>query len=99
MLVPVTQSVIVDLTTKEERGFSFGGVQLSVSLGVVISAVFATSISHTVIRGHEGWRVAFAVVGCMSLALAFVIAAFMTEPDMGGRSVSEEPMTLWGEMQ
>jgi len=99
MLVPVTQSVIVDITTKEERGLYFGGVQFAMCIGAIFASVFATSISQETIRGMDGWRVAFAVVGFASLALACILAAAMTEPGTGCRRPSTEPLTIGSEVR
>jgi len=79
-LIPLTQSLIVDLTEPSERGFYFGCAQFAFALGIIFCSLFATTISNMTIWGLYGWRVAFLVVGCISLFFALLLLAFMPEP-------------------
>lgn len=79
-LMPISQSVICDMTEPHERGGFFGWVQFFIHLGLVTCAVLAASISNETIHGHDGWRVAFLVVAIASFALALAMALFMVDP-------------------
>lgn len=78
-LLPISQSIIADVTQPEERGFFFGVVQFFLTTGVLIGQLFGTTISNTTIYGMAGWRVAFISVAGMSFLLAILIACFMHE--------------------
>jgi len=80
-LMPISQSLIADMTQPHERGFFFGWVQSSLSGGMGICALFATGISNQVFLGYAGWRVAFATIALLSLLLATCLVMFFVEPE------------------
>lgn len=90
-LTPVSQSLVADLTRKNERGFFFGIGQLGINFGAIMCAVFAASVSNETLLGVRGWRVAFAVIGILSLGLALLLMTFMSEP---ARLDDHEPLTV-----
>lgn len=79
-LIPLTQSLIVDLTRPSERGFYFGCAQFSFALGIISCSLFATTISNMTIWGLYGWRIAFLFVGVISLLYSLLLLVFMPEP-------------------
>lgn len=79
-MMPVSQSIIIDLTESHERGHYFGNVQFSIQMGTICGVVFATSLSNQTIWGFQGWRVAFVSVALMCFLLAAIIACCMAEP-------------------
>lgn len=79
MLNPVAQSLIADVAHPGELGRLFGIANCISGMGAVSMAVIATSISTRLIYGFDGWRVAFAVVGVLSLTLSLFTFFFMRE--------------------
>jgi len=78
-LMPISQSVIADISVASERGMLFGWASFSLNVGVVFGTVFATSLSNMRILGFAGWRVAFASVAAVSFVLAISMAIFMPD--------------------
>jgi len=94
-MMPISQSLIIDLTQAGERGHYFGNVQFSFQTGMISGILFATSLSNQTIWGFQGWRVAFVTIATMCLLLAAIIACCMSEPtrasiDEGGLSFMKE---------
>eukprot|EP00293_Proteomonas_sulcata_P002233 CAMPEP_0184324196 /NCGR_PEP_ID=MMETSP1049-20130417/134023_1 /TAXON_ID=77928 /ORGANISM="Proteomonas sulcata, Strain CCMP704" /LENGTH=475 /DNA_ID=CAMNT_0026645905 /DNA_START=188 /DNA_END=1612 /DNA_ORIENTATION=- len=83
-LVPISQSLIADLTQDHNRGLVFGLVQCSGNLGRGISSMAVTAVADDDLKlpGLEirGWRAAFMLVGLMSLVVSFVVTSYMVEP-------------------
>jgi len=96
-LIPITQSLIVDMTHPTERGFYFGWTQFAMCVGIVGCSVFATSISNMVFFGLEGWCVAFIVVASLSAIFSVCLALFMIEPERRHRP--DTSITVTGEMR
>ncbi|CEM04668.1 unnamed protein product [Vitrella brassicaformis CCMP3155] len=71
---PVCQSIIADMFPSSERGGAFGLIQLALCSGMILGALFATSLSRRQLTDTlQGWRVAFALAGMTSC----VIGMFM----------------------
>lgn len=79
-LLPISQSMIADITQPHERGLFFGYLTCAGNVGVISSAILTTSISNRTIWGFDGWRVAFALVAFASFVLAIGTLWFMKEP-------------------
>mmetsp|Transcript_18955 Transcript_18955/g.29910 ORF Transcript_18955/g.29910 Transcript_18955/m.29910 type:complete len:494 (+) Transcript_18955:185-1666(+) len=97
-LSPVSQSLIVDITHKSERGKYFGLTQFAANLGSVLCAVGTSTISNQFIQTRagpvQGWRFAFGLVACASVVLTVAILLCMIEPvrqfAVGGMSIRSE---------
>ncbi|OII76506.1 major facilitator superfamily transporter [Cryptosporidium andersoni] len=76
---PLAQSVLADTLSSKYRGLGFGMIQLSSCIGRVFGAVLTTSISQKLIAGYQGWRLAFLLVGTLSVILGIVVVLFMDE--------------------
>lgn len=96
-MMPVSQSIIIDLSQSHERGHFFGNVQFSFQMGTISGVVFATSLSNQTIWGFQGWRVAFVTVAMMCFLLAAIIACCMVEP--GRVSIDEGRMGFMKELR
>jgi len=71
-LTPVVQAIIAEEGT-EDMGYRFGCLDSTTKVGAVITIMCATPISEKQIFGIEGWRVSFAVVACLSIALSALL--------------------------
>jgi len=79
MLLPVSQSFIVDLCPKAERGYMFGWLFFFASLGQVLACLFVTPISNDEVFGHQGWRFALIVVGLLSWVVMLFVPCMLVE--------------------
>eukprot|EP00429_Kryptoperidinium_foliaceum_P011827 CAMPEP_0176044764 /NCGR_PEP_ID=MMETSP0120_2-20121206/22218_1 /TAXON_ID=160619 /ORGANISM="Kryptoperidinium foliaceum, Strain CCMP 1326" /LENGTH=485 /DNA_ID=CAMNT_0017378169 /DNA_START=52 /DNA_END=1510 /DNA_ORIENTATION=- len=81
MLLPVTQSFVMDLSPKEERGYMFGCLYFCANLGQVLSCLFVTPMSNEDVRGIAGWRVAMLVIGVVSILASFLVPIMVKEQE------------------
>eukprot|EP00931_Biecheleriopsis_adriatica_P075362 TRINITY_DN49243_c0_g1_i1.p1 TRINITY_DN49243_c0_g1~~TRINITY_DN49243_c0_g1_i1.p1 ORF type:complete len:510 (+),score=63.08 TRINITY_DN49243_c0_g1_i1:36-1532(+) len=79
-LGPVTQGIIADVTMETQRGQVLGKLGLMTLGGNVFAALLTTPLSTQDVLGVQGWRVAFAVVGLVSLTVGALIHVMMEEP-------------------
>jgi len=79
MLLPVMQSFVVELSEKNERGSIFGWLFFFSNLGQVVACLFVTPISNQQLHGIDGWRIALAVVGVLSLFVVFAVVFLIEE--------------------
>lgn len=79
MLLPVTQSFVADMSHKSERGYLFGWLYFFSNMGQVLACLFVTPLSMQQVYGYDGWRVALAVVGMLSLFVMMFIPYFIQE--------------------
>ncbi|CEM02665.1 unnamed protein product [Vitrella brassicaformis CCMP3155] len=91
---PLSQSMIADLFSVDERGRAFGWVQASQNTGAILGGVATTTISQMIILGMSGWRVGFIVVGLLSIALGVIISlTSMSIPRHGSAAADEQSGT------
>eukprot|EP00933_Yihiella_yeosuensis_P050159 TRINITY_DN47922_c0_g1_i1.p1 TRINITY_DN47922_c0_g1~~TRINITY_DN47922_c0_g1_i1.p1 ORF type:complete len:585 (+),score=104.75 TRINITY_DN47922_c0_g1_i1:78-1832(+) len=79
-LRPIANGVIADVTSETRRGKVFGFVQLSTSVGLMLGGLIGTPMSTISILGIQGWRVAFVLIGGLSIAVGAFTALTMKEP-------------------
>jgi MFS family permease len=74
-LAPLSQSMLSDMAAPARRGAVFGRVRLAADLGAMTGATASTALSvelffrWAVPGGVRGWRLPFAAVGLLSLAM------------------------------
>jgi len=81
MLLPVTQSFVVDLSAKEERGHIFGTLYFFANLGQVVSCLFVTPMSNQDVWGIHGWRMALLAVGVASILASLLVPVLVREQE------------------
>ncbi|TYJ35511.1 hypothetical protein E1A91_A05G242300v1 [Gossypium mustelinum] len=64
---PAIQSLVADSTDDSNRGMAFGWLQLTSNLGSVIGGFIAVLIAPITFIGIPGWRIAFHLVGLISI--------------------------------
>merc|ERR1712176_1171713 len=79
-LRPISNGVVADSTSDALRGKVFGQIQSSMTIGMLFTSVFATPIANMTILGFQGWRVAFVLVGSLSLAVCLLLVACFADP-------------------
>merc|ERR1719433_323993 len=80
MLRPVSSGIIGDVVSEDLRGKAFGWVQLSLSMGMCFSALVSTPLSTHIILGVSGWRLAYALIGLVSMLMGGLVVSLMVEP-------------------
>mmetsp|Transcript_93375 Transcript_93375/g.194823 ORF Transcript_93375/g.194823 Transcript_93375/m.194823 type:complete len:513 (-) Transcript_93375:158-1696(-) len=98
-LLPISQSIVSEITHGDSRGRVFGWLYLCSKIGEVCVCLFVTPLSNMQIFGMGGWRVALLFVGLASLLIAPLVPVIATEaprewrPERCGPSV--EIKKLW----
>jgi predicted MFS family arabinose efflux permease len=82
---PAATSVITDYHDRRTRALAMSVHQTSVYIGIVASGAIAGWIGQ-----RYGWRPAFLTFGGVGLAFAFVLYAFLSEPQRGQADFSVE---------
>jgi len=88
MLRPVSSGIIGDVVSEDLRGRAFGFVQMSLSMGMCFSALASTPLSTRTIVGISGWRLAYALIGLVSMGMGGLVVCFMVEPKREEPTVS-----------
>jgi MFS family permease len=92
VIVPTTNSLIVDLYPPSRRGKAFGWLGLTGTIGALVGTVFALVIVqfYDKIFGMDSWRFIFFVWGSLSLLIGMAILIFAKDPPRGQMD-SEQP--------
>lgn len=90
-MTPAIQSLVADSTDDSTRGTAFGWLQLTGNFGSIIGGFFSLLLASTTFMGIAGWRVAFHVVGMISVVVGVLIRLFAVDPHFSddARSTNE----------
>ncbi|XP_074579290.1 uncharacterized protein LOC141835817 isoform X2 [Curcuma longa] len=80
LVTPAIQSLVADSTDESTRGTAFGWLQLTGNLGSIIGGFFSLLLASTTVMGIAGWRVAFHIVGIISVVVGLLIRLFAVDP-------------------
>lgn len=73
-MLPVSQSIVADISQPAERGSFFGLMQMFSYGGILGGQFFTTLIANTTLFGLPGWRVAFLMFAGLSCTLGLCMA-------------------------
>lgn len=103
IVIPAIQSLIADSTDDNNRGVAFGWLQLTGNLGSIIGGLCSVLIASTSFMGIPGWRIAFHLVGVISVIVGILVGLFATDPhfsDVNNSAKAEIPSkTFWLEVK
>lgn len=108
LAAPAIQSLIADSTEDHNRGTAFGWFQLTSSVGSILGGLFSLLLAPTSVMGIDGWRLAFHLVGIISVIVGILVRLFAIDPhymnsdirhadQMPRKSVKEEVIDLFKE--
>ncbi|KAL6558849.1 hypothetical protein OROMI_019199 [Orobanche minor] len=80
IVTPAIQSLVADSTNDTNRGTAFGWLQLTGNLGSIIGGLISLLIASTSFMGIPGWRVAFHLVGLLSVVIGILVRLFANDP-------------------
>ena len=99
VIFPTAQSLIADYFPKAKRGRAFGLLGLTGVIGAIIGTLFATFLGSVKdLFGNDwfdGWRLAFFIMGALSIILGIFIWIFSKDP-IRGSSDTEKGETAEG---
>ncbi|XP_059642106.1 uncharacterized protein LOC132284062 isoform X2 [Cornus florida] len=103
IVTPAILSLVADSTDDSNRGMAFGWLQLTGNLGSIIGGLCSVLIASTSFMGIPGWRIAFHLVGLISVIVGILVYLFANDPrfsDSNGTAIAENPQKpFWSEMK
>jgi len=88
-LKPIANGIVADVTSEENRGKAFAGIQLAMNVGMMTGSLVGTNLARRTVFGLHGWRVAFIIIGGASVLVGLITWVFMEEPPRAGRHQEE----------
>mmetsp|Transcript_80002 Transcript_80002/g.259332 ORF Transcript_80002/g.259332 Transcript_80002/m.259332 type:complete len:500 (+) Transcript_80002:84-1583(+) len=79
-LRPISNGIVADVTAEKHRGKIFGRVQSALLMGMFVTTMTVVPMAPEKILGFQGWRVAFVLVGMISVIVSGLVTFFMVEP-------------------
>ncbi|XP_031283080.1 uncharacterized protein LOC116141735 isoform X1 [Pistacia vera] len=80
IVIPAIHSLVADSTDESNRGIAFGWLQLTGYVGSIIGGMFSVLIASTSFLGIPGWRIAFHLVGLISVLVGILVRIFANDP-------------------
>ncbi|PON55024.1 Major facilitator [Parasponia andersonii] len=80
IVIPAIQSLVADSTDESNRGIAFGWLQLTGNVGSIIGGLCSVLIAPTSFIGIPGWRIAFHLVGLISLIVGILVRLYANDP-------------------
>lgn len=94
IVTPAIQSLVADSTDESNRGTAFGWLQLTGNLGSIIGGLLSVLIASSSFMGIPGWRIAFHLVGILSVLIGILVGLFANDPrffDADGKMKDRAP--------
>lgn len=94
IVTPAIQSLVADSTDDTNRGTAFGWLQLTGNLGSIIGGLMSVLLASTSVMGIPGWRIAFHLVGILSVVIGILVHLFANDPrffDSDGKRKEQPP--------
>ncbi|KAK3033388.1 hypothetical protein RJ639_033895 [Escallonia herrerae] len=101
IVTPAIQSLVADSTDDSNRGMAFGWLQLTGNFGSIIGGLCAVLLASTSFMGIAGWRIAFHLVGLISVVVGVLVCLFANDPRFSdGKEQSQIPhKPFWSEVE
>ncbi|GMH25316.1 hypothetical protein Nepgr_027159 [Nepenthes gracilis] len=80
IVIPSIQSLVADSTYENNRGMAFGWLQFIWSLGTILGNLCAILLASRSFMGIPGWRIAFHLVGIVSVIVGILVRLFAFDP-------------------
>ncbi|XP_078444299.1 uncharacterized protein LOC144713566 isoform X1 [Wolffia australiana] len=80
LVTPAIQSLVADSTDDGNRGTAFGWLQLTGNTGSILGGLFALLLAPRTFMGIAGWRLAFHLVGLVSVLVGLLVGLFAVDP-------------------
>ncbi|CAN4097273.1 unnamed protein product [Withania somnifera] len=94
IVTPAIQSLVADSTNERNRGTAFGWLQLTTNFGSTLGGLISVLLAETSFMGIPGWRIAFHLVGIISVAVGILVRLFASDPrhlDSDGNAKDQPP--------
>ncbi|XP_052197595.1 uncharacterized protein LOC127804696 isoform X2 [Diospyros lotus] len=101
IVTPAIQSLVADSTDDTNRGTAFGWLQLTANFGSIIGGLCSVLIASTSIMGIPGWRIAFHLVGLLSVIVGILVRLFANDPRFSDSEAKAQVpnKSFWSELK
>ncbi|KAL9670564.1 hypothetical protein QQ045_008117 [Rhodiola kirilowii] len=93
VVTPAIQSLIADSTNDSNRGVAFGWLGVTGNLGSILGNMCAVLLASNSFMGIAGWRIAFHLVGLISVVVGLLVALFAKDPHFSKDNKQSHKMT------
>lgn len=93
LVIPAIQSLVADSTDDSTRGSAFGWLQLTGNVGSIIGGFFSLLLASTSVMGIAGWRIAFHLVGIISIIVGILVGLFALDPHFRNDGLSNKAIS------
>lgn len=100
IVIPAIQSLVADSTDDSNRGLAFGWLSLTSSLGSIIGGLCSVLMASKSFMGIPGWRLAFHLVGLISVIVGILVRIFANDPRFSKIEDHQIPnQPFWSELK
>uniref|UniRef100_A0A2P2JPH9 Major facilitator superfamily (MFS) profile domain-containing protein n=1 Tax=Rhizophora mucronata TaxID=61149 RepID=A0A2P2JPH9_RHIMU len=103
IVAPAVQSLVADSTDDNNRGTAFGWLQLTANFGSVVGGLCSLLIAPVTVMGIPGWRIAFHLVGLISVLVGILVYLFANDPHFSDDGMKvrnqDSSKSIWSEMK
>jgi len=85
-LRPIANGIVADVTSESNRGKVYGGMGIAMNVGTMLGTLLGTNLARDIVFGIQGWRVAFIIVGGLSVFVGALAWALIVEPPKATRA-------------
>ncbi|KAG2309908.1 hypothetical protein Bca52824_021465 [Brassica carinata] len=88
IVTPAIQSLVADSTEDSNRGMAFGWLGVTSNFGSILGNLCAILFASKSFNGLAGWRVAFLLVGFVSVIVGILVRLFASDPHYSDKSIT-----------
>ncbi|KAH9605023.1 hypothetical protein KSS87_013329 [Heliosperma pusillum] len=103
VVIPAIQSLVADSTDDSNRGMAFGWLQLTGNMGAILGSTCSVLVASASFLGIPGWRIAFHLVGLVSVLVGILVRVFATDPRFSNQTEKAKSenskMSFWSEVK
>nr|BAJ99144.1 predicted protein [Hordeum vulgare subsp. vulgare] len=88
LVIPAINSLVADYTDDHTRGAAFGWLQMTCNLGSIVGGSFGVLLAPVTFLGVPGWRLAFHIVGIISVVLGLLMWFLAADPHSKSKSAT-----------
>lgn len=92
LVIPTTQSLVADYSSREKRGRAFGMLACTAAVGAMLGSVYATNVGGWSHGAIQGWRLVLVSVGLLSVAVGVVGLVVVRDPGYSLHGIRHTPV-------
>ncbi|KAH0936752.1 hypothetical protein HID58_004213 [Brassica napus] len=89
IVTPAIQSLVADSTEDSNRGMAFGWLGVTSNIGSILGNLCAILFASKSFNGLAGWRVAFLLVGFVSVIVGVLVRLFANDPHYSNKTITK----------